>query len=334
MKLRADGRYQKQITVSLPNGEKKHVIIYGKSVAEINRKMLDAKDRYLKGRRFDRIASEWWDIHSESLAPNSLKNYKPAFDRAYEAFGKMKMAEITSAKISAFLSSLPFADKTLRNQLMIINQICIYAVSKGELTYNPAEYVKIPRNLPKEKVSAPDREEIDKVINSVDDEFGFFPFLALHTGMRRGELLCLEWSDFHNGVITVDKSLYWQYGKAFIKKPKTKAGIRQIPIMDAVKPYIKHKKGLVFSDLDGNYLSEGSFQNKIKQYKKRTGVSCTIHQLRHAFATLLYENGIDAKDAQQLLGHSQISTTLDIYTDISEARKNKVFKKLRKISFL
>ena len=71
-------------------------------------------------------------------------------------------------------------------------------------------------------------------------------------------------------------------------------------------------------------MSNMHFQSLWKKYADESGVTCTSHQLRHAYATMLEENNISEKDAQYLLGHAQISTTKDIYTHIRESKKEKI----------
>ena len=261
MKRRADGLYQKGITIRLPSGEKKVVHVYGHSEAEILRKIYALKERQILGSTFSEVASQWYEEHSEELAPNSLKCYKPAYERAVREFGDVRIRELSAPKISAYIKEFAsgHADKTTRTQLMIFNLICSYAVNMGELEANPAREIRVPKNLPKKKVSSPERDVIDDIIRNVGAPFGFFPFLALHTGMRRGELLALKWSDFGEDSIRVERSLFWRYTKAEVKTPKTEAGVREIPILPALRPYIK-KRGLVFPSKRGDYLTEGEFQ--------------------------------------------------------------------------
>ena len=75
-------------------------------------------------------------------------------------------------------------------------------------------------------------------------------------------------------------------------------------------------------------MTEGQARNKWKDYLAATGLQITPHQLRHAYATILFDAGIDDKDAQELLGHANISTTRDIYTHISKSRFEKTAQKL------
>jgi integrase len=324
MTKRKDGLWQHEYKL---NGKRKFV--YGKTQREVAQKLAVIEELQGKGRTFEEVADEWWEEASENLAPNSLKNYTPAYKRAVEMFKDTRIREIVpldiSRQIKAF--SKKKADKTVRTQLMIINLIMKHAVDAGDINLNPARDVTIPKGLDKKKVSVPSDVCLQRVKESVDHPFGLFAFMALYTGLRRGELLALRWEDFDlkNRKLIVSKSMYFENGESKIKKPKTNAGIRYVPILDKLVPYIK-KSGIVFERKDGEYYTNGSFEKAWERYCKDTGVDCTPHQLRHAFATMLYEQNISDKDIQYVLGHAQLSTTMDIYTDIRSQRISHINK--------
>ena len=78
-------------------------------------------------------------------------------------------------------------------------------------------------------------------------------------------------------------------------------------------------------------MTNGMWERHWKHYKEATGITCTPHQLRHAYATMLYEGDINMEDAQYLLGHAQIQTTKDIYTHIREQKVEKIKEKMLSI---
>ena len=137
--------------------------------------------------------------------------------------------------------------------------------------------------------------------------------------------------DLDNDIISVTKSVYHVNNRPFIKEPKTQKGIRNVPILYPLKPYLPNKKSqqYIFS-LDGGKtpLTEMQYQKLWKEYAKSIGINCSAHQLRHSFATMLFECGVDAKDAQDILGHAQLSTTMDIYTHIRDSRRKDVASKI------
>lgn len=328
MKKRKDGYYRITKTI---NGKTHY--FYGKTRAEALRKcdaFIERKDSLY----FKDVAEEWWEHHSSSLAHNSLRNYTSAYRRAVDEFGDMIITEIVPSDVSKYIRLLAdqgFADKTIRTQLGILNMIFKYGINYRDINMiNPARDVVVPRGLPKNKVTLPSDEDIQKVKESVTEEFGLFAYMLMYTGLRRGELLALRWEDIRDGFITVDKSIFYVGSVPHIKRPKTERSVRKIPVLDKLSPYLTRKKGIIFNHL-GEYLPENIFLQKWFLYRKTTGITCSPHQLRHCFATMLFESNISPKDAQYLLGHSQISTTMDIYTDIRKQRETEIKERVKSI---
>lgn len=328
MKKRKDGYYKVTKTV---DGIQK--CFYGKTKAEAIRK----KEAYVQKEEsvlFRDIAEEWFEQHSADLEYNSLKGLRPAYERAVKEFGDIFISDIMPSDISKYIRefvSKGYADKTTRTQLSVFNMIYKYAINfKGINIQNPARDVVIPRGLPKRKVSLPSDEDIQKVKDNVNKEFGLFGYMILYTGLRRGELLGLRYEDCRGGFITVDKSIYYDNNVPKVKKPKTASGIRKVPILDKLKPYLCGK-GIIFN-YKGKYLPQHIFDRLWKNYCQETGIQCSPHQLRHCFTTMLFESGVlEPKEIQHLLGHSQISTTMDIYTDIRRQREKEIAEKVKTI---
>jgi integrase len=329
-KKRSDGLRQKQVTI---NG-KRHVF-YGHSEREILQKIREYKEDATRGRRFEEVADEWAEEHLPTLAYNTQKGYKPALQRIVERFGDKLVKDITPRNISAFLDAFAktgMARKTVTTQLLVTNLIMDRAVLDGDIDYNPCAAVKVPKGLRKDRREAPTEEEIDIVKHSLDKPFGLFAFFLLYTGCRRGEALALTYGDIdrRNKTISITKSVYHDSNKPKIKAPKTEAGTRQIVLLDVLADALPtgKKSDLLFPGADGGLMSDTYCRHRWNAYCKATGLSITPHQLRHAYATILYEAGISDKDAQELLGHANISTTRDIYTHISKSRKQSVLNTL------
>ncbi len=327
MTRRKDGRWQEAIAV---NGKKYY--FYGKTKAEVLRKIQDFKEKEENGKTFVEVANEWWEEHESKIAFYTARSYKPAVLRAKQAFPTQYIKDILPNQISKEIKlfAKTYADKTVRTQLMMYNLIFKYAVEMGYVLMNPVRDLSVPSGLPKRKVTVPSAEDIEKVKSSTDCTFGMFAYWAMYTGMRRGELLALRWEDvdFKNRTITVNKAVEHINNKPHLKKPKTDSGYRTIPILNKLYEKIKKGKGYVFPNQNGEMLTETQWQRQWELYTKESGVEATPHQFRHAFATMLFENNVSEKDAQEILGHAQLSTTMDIYTDIREARKKKIYDKL------
>lgn len=331
---RADGLLQRQVTI---NGKRK--VFYGHSERELNRKIAEYREDKRRGRVFRIVAEEWEEKHFPTLEYNTLKGYRPALRRAIEEFGDIPIPSIIPKDIERYLlrfSKQGYAQKTVRNQLLVIHMVFDHAVLEGDLEYNPAAPVRIPRGLSKTKRELPTDEDIEKVKNSLDKPFGLFAFFILYTGCRRGEALALTHGDIdrENGVIFVFKSVYNDNNHPMIKQPKTAAGSREIPLLHVLADKLSKGKSdeLLFPNEYGGLMSETQFQRQWELYCKAADLTITPHQLRHAYATILFEAGIDDKDAQELLGHANLSTTRDIYTHITKRRREKTASILNAIT--
>lgn len=304
----------------------KRIHFYGHTDREIDEQILAYVTRQENGRLFKEIADEWHDQHFPSLAPNTLRGYRPAYQRAIDHFGDKAVKSIRPQDVKAFISDFARggrAKKTVATQLHILSMICSHAVESGDIDFSPCDHISVPKNLPKTRREAASTEDEEKVKASAN--VWLLPYLILYTGLRKGEALALTRNDFDfkEKVIRINKSVYHEANKPKLKRPKTEAGIRTVPILDPLMNKIPRKfKGYLFSIDNGETpLTEMQYQKLWKDFAKQTGVTATAHQLRHSYATMLFECGIDVKDAQDLLGHSTIAMTQDIYTHIRDKHR-------------
>ena len=156
--------------------------------------------------------------------------------------------------------------------------------------------------------------------NSLDKTFGLFAYLIYYTGCRRGEALALRYEDIDRKAkkVRITKSAYYIGARPYIKSPKTEAGDRVVPLLSALASALPNKKhGYIFSDDGGESpLMNHRVTRLYAAYQTESGVTVTPHEIRHGYATALHDAGVDYKTAQTLLGHAQLSTTMDIYTDV------------------
>ena len=323
LKKRADGRLVKTVTAA--NG--KRLFFYGKTEREINRKILEYQEKEEKGKTFLEVSDDWWEEAAERLAVQSVQTYKKAKSRADGYFKDTPIKDITPKDVSSFLSFVAtygYAQRTVAKQKVILGLIFSHGIEKDALVFNPCASVRLPKGLKRAKRESATLEDEKKIRESAD--VWLFPFFALMTGMRKGELLALTWRDidFENNIIHVTKSVYHDGNRAFLKEPKTKSGVRTVPLLDPLKEKLLRTENRALDDFifshDGKRpLTSRRFRTLEKHFKEATGVQATAHQLRHSYATIAFEAGIPAKAVQEILGHSQVSTTLNIYTDFRQA---------------
>lgn len=183
---------------------------------------------------------------------------------------------------------------------------------------------------------------------------------ALDTGLRQGEIFALNWKDidFDNAYINVNKSYKTvkniETGKyeGIVQTPKTNKSIRTVPIQEPLvnklKQYRLSQRALklkmgnlyknnnhVFCNMFGNYLDSSNVLKKLKKVLKEMDIhDMKFHDLRHTYATRLFELGEEAKTVQELLGHANISITLDTYTHVLDSMKKKAAQKLNDLYLL
>ena len=333
---RPDGLYE---AIRVING--KRVAFRGRTGSEVEQKMLAYKEEADKGPLFEKAAEDWWGEFIETASPNSLKGYKPAMKRAVERYKGKRLFTIAAQEIKLWVNALvkqEFAKKTVQTHLIVLNNIYKKAQEEYNSDYNPAALVRLPKNLSQQRRELPSDEDDARMLANVKSHpFGLFAFLAKYTGARRGELLGLRYGDFdyNEDVIHIERSVYHVGNRPEIKAPKTEAGIRSVPFLNIVKQVMPKGRpsAYIFSSDGGETpLTNSRSRHLWNSYRKETGVTATPHQWRHLYATVLFDAGLEAKDAQVLLGHAQFSTTMDIYTHVKDQRIAKAAKKLNKFS--
>ena len=237
------------------------------------------------------------------------------------------------------------------------NQFFQYAVTEGMIKINPMQNVKRPKEVRRERTDGEDYMAIpvDKrpmIIESLDERRYFYlkPILLtmMFAGLRIGELIALKWKniDFDKSVIVVDSSMnrvteFDDEGNIIgrssqISDTKTLCSVRRVPInqflLNTLKQWHKYlksqedafgvdytaKNSVVFPTEDGDKRSYSGARMMIKRFNTRCGFdNYHAHTYRHTFATMLFEQNVNPKVVQKLMGHRDIKTTLKIYTSIN-----------------
>lgn len=314
MVKRKDGLWQESVTV---NGKRKY--FYGKTKTEVTKKILAYKETNERGMLFSEVADLWDTEHSQEVSYNAHRAYSMPYKTAIVEFGETPINCITVQDVNTYIKKIAaqgFAKRTVKSYLSLLSLVFIFGLKNGYCKENPALPVSVPARLKTTKRELPTPEDIETVKKSVDCHFGLFAFFLLYTGCRRGEALALKYEDidYTSKTISINKSLYWESNKPVIKDTKTSAGNRTIILLDVLAEKLPKRKGYIFGD--DKPMTQTAFKYHWNKYVKESGVSFTPHQLRHLFATILFECNIDEKIAQELMGHSSIAVTRNIYTHI------------------
>ena len=276
---------------------------------------------------------------------------------------KLAITEIKSSDLQAYVSWLVEIGTSVRytkNSLNYVKQVLDHAKRDGLVAINPCDNVKTPlHKKPKENYRPFTDKEQEKIIENLnlEKDLDFALYLDFATGLRRGELLALTWSDIEDQAIKVDKQVQRKYSYEEKKKklvyivgePKTKNSYRTVPIpSQAYKKLMEFKsykmtralrlgipfdkKGKIFDNGKGDYLYIGGPYKRLQSLCKDLDIEKRpLHSIRHSYATRLFEKGVNPKVVQKLMGHKDISTTLNIYTHVMGDGKKDAVEELNQI---
>lgn len=214
------------------------------------------------------------------------------------------------------------------------------AVEEKLLRTNPAIGCKLPPKKAKEMQVLSHDEMRRFLIQSKQDDFYELALLELATGMRRGEICALKWSDLdlNSGTLRIQRQAYHVDHGVIISAPKTKQSNRTIILPQSVLNVLKEYKNGVDSQWifpspvkDGEPFDPTSVYRKMRKILNRAQCKrIRFHDLRHTFATTALEHGMDIKTLSAVIGHVSSATTLDIYSHITDEMQISAANKIEK----
>ena len=336
--LRSDGRYQG----TYRDADGKYHKVCDKDPERLYHRIEEAKTP--RPVTFKDAAEAWQGVYREGCNPRTWMNYKPHYEDIVSRYGDMPVTDIAGVNIIQDLQRAKakgYSRTVVNTRRTMFNNVLNHAVAQGWIAYNPGIGIKLPKGLPSSKRSAPTDAMINTIIENYAKPFGMFAMLCLCTGLRKGEALALTKSDIRGGEISVTKSLTLLDGaNPKVKEPKSEAGKRTVPIVSILaKPLAEYMAGLhgdiLFPSREYNghlgnkYMTQSNYDTAWNGYCKSVGLEgLTAHQLRHGTATLLFEAGVDVYTARKILGHSKVTTTMEIYTELREQKEKQSISKL------
>ena len=270
--------------------------------------------------------------------------YKDSVKRIKPYFKGMYLKDIHTIDIEKYLKWLRteyispsthkhVGDKSVKHNYCMLVSIFNFAVKQEYILKSPMDNVDCPK-LAKKKVNAFTLEQAQTLLarlSQCDLDFKTMMYVMITSGLRRGEMLGLQWQDidFENGVASINRCVVSSRDKkAHVDTPKTQESMRDVPLTATTLSLLAELKKdsiskWVFPTPDGEPRQPEAITHRVKRFMKINGLpDMSPHDLRHTCATLLLQNGADIKSVQTILGHTDASTTLNFYvsTDINRMR--------------
>jgi len=343
---RKDGRWAALLTI---RGTKRKQFL-GKTRAEVAAKMTEALADRQKGipivssnQTVGQYLQAWLASVKTSVRPRAYESYDLNVRRLTPLIGKTRLTSLTAPVIEAAYNSL--AKAGLHRQSIVQAHSVLHNALKKAVRWrliglNPCEAVSVPRP-PRTEMQTLDEEEVRKLFASTvgDDLHGLWVVLA-STGLRLGEALGLRWSDidFENDRLFVRRALQRQKGAGLqFVEPKTAKSRRSVYFPQGTGDTLKaHRRlqiqamlrfpgewqsdDLVFTRSDGRPVEPANASRLFHIALKAAGIKrVRLHDLRHTAASLHLARGENPKVVQEMLGHSTIAVTMDIYSHVTPA---------------
>ena len=242
------------------------------------------------------------------------------------------------------------SQKTIKDMLIVLRMILKFGAKKNYCVYAPIDVI-FPTDRERQELEVLSIANQKKIMRFVEENFTFRNlgiFICLSTGIRIGEICALTWDDIdiENGVIHIRKTIQRIYVKEngikktelLIDTPKTATSMRDIPMIKDLYEILKPLKKVVNNDYfvltnEATPTEPRTYRNYYKKLLDKLGIPpIKFHGLRHSFATRCIESKCDYKTVSVILGHSNISTTLNLYVHPNYEQKKKCIDKMfRKI---
>lgn len=299
--------------------------------------------------------SELAEWYFENYAPVALKastayTYKGQYKNHIEPLlGNIKIKNITTPKLTKIMQSYDLNPATVKKLYVVVQSIFRRGVEQGFIRESPCHNVILPKRKKSKKNKAMEEDKLKRFMVYLeskpwDADFKRIIKVLLYTGMRSGECLGLAWDDidFDNHVIYINNALMGVGGRKELTDTKTASSVRIIAIGQELekilleqKQYIEELKvalgnefahpEMVFVSARGNYRDRNSVYHSLKRFTKGTEFEkMTLHQLRHCYATMLLNSGVDIKVVSEQLGHCDIGVTANIYADVLMKTKARI----------
>ncbi len=361
IKKRKDGYYEQKITVST-NVRRSVYGATPTEVRRKTKELIAEAARYdisnVKKMTLEAYMILWLEeVKKPDLKPSSYDRVEQSLKyQIFPAIGHIQINALTSNDVQKMINTIinEKSYSTAKKAYNNLNACMELGVQRGEILKNPVKGVKLPSSKTKERkeITAYTPEEIAAIVEEAKRtykngapvyRYGYLIILILNTGMREGEPLYLKWKDvdlekrhiyIHGNVVEVknrEENAESKYVLLEQDTPKTDKSTRYIPLNDNAVDALENLRKII-KDKDRVIATKNhTITSPRKVYKtmecilKKCGITDKenlVHALRHTFATTLIRNGVDIKAVSEILGHEDVSTTLNTYHHAIEQQKH------------
>ena len=327
-----------RVKLQLPNGEQTWVC--GSDVSDVVYKSLAIYTPFMRQEKhtplFEEYAWHWFNTyHLNKCGARWAKVSKDLLeDMIVPFFHDKEIGSITKTDIQKFYNSkAAYSTSYVKKMKFLLNGIFSSAYEDGVVDSNVMDSKRytITQKVTKRKaLEAEEFRDIAEHLKDLDEDDALVLAILMYTGIRRGELVALQWKDvdLKAGMIHITQTVsFIDNTKAVLKEPKSAAGIRSIPILPELKPYLEQAyerrhpvwQTYVFND-EQEPATFRKFAATWSRIRKRINLhGATAHVFRHTFATLAAPH-LDIKTLQAILGHSSVELTLKVYAHEQKER--------------
>ena len=348
VRKRDDGRWEGRIVVGhKKNGDPILHHDYAHTQTELTDKLHQSIERYqdVELTEDSRMTlGEWLDIWLEecaalSVRPSTLKGYRGYVEKNIKPYlGDKQICKVTTADIQSLYRKLqkeggasggPLAGTSVRRIHNVLHQALDVAVNRHLMVKNPSNDVTLPKKESTVKTILNDAQ-LERFMDAIkaDEHWHDFFYLEITTGLRRGELCGLMWSDFDEkkGTLSIRRTLHAKEGGGYyVGDTKTGTGRRTIKLPPSTVQLLSERKKRSISQWlfpnpihPEDPVMPNSGYERMKKLMADAGLpNIRFHDLRHTFATHALTSGVDAKTLSGILGHTKTSFTLDTYTHVT-----------------
>ena len=353
IRKRSDGRWEARIIIGHKNdGSPMYKSAFAKTQKSALKQLHQLLDLYRDVDLTEECRmtlGEWMDKWMDeymifTIKENTIKGYRSQIDHQIKPFiGHKQLASLTTADIQKFYNKIKkegrvhphpihghvLSDSMVRKIHMMLHEAMEVAVRERYIVRNPTDNTTIPKKTTTEK-QVLDDSQLNRFLEAIQCEpyWHDFFYVEVMTGLRRGEICGIKWSDidFNEGTLCIKRSVSTKEGGGVsIGETKTDAGVRTIIMPPSVATLLWKKRSDAINEWvfphytnPSDPLHPSSAYKKLKTLLKRLELPLLrFHDLRHTFATQATDGGVDPKTLAGILGHTDASFTLDTYTHVT-----------------